>query len=529
MSKKNIFISIRTKFLLILLIAFILSASIFSIVNKVGDFLVWRYYLDEESKSERIEGHIKDFQDYVDENELSVDDSAMISRWSGGNYVDIMIYKDADLIYAPDWFIDFEADQEKETETDEHGNTITEENGEAETEKENVSGSEVDTSEETEDAIIGGMESGNETDSASFEETTGIETERENGWLSGYRGFEQYLTQEAREAYNKRLGDILSGNRALTPVYFSDGTLLVTVVDYSEEFMSNLIFAISIIIAMIIFMVIMLISFSTTVTRINKLANNVKRVERGELDIPLKLEGYDEIASLAGDVNSMRNSVVENMTKEQKAWEANTELITAMSHDIRTPLTVMLGYLDLLELQQIDESSREYVTACKENALRLKRLSDDMFSYFLVFGKKDIKIDLDKTYSTESITHMIAERIFWIEEKNFTVKMTAECDGYSVRLDAVYFNRVLDNLFSNIEKYADRSHNIEINCSVKNSVFTVKIKNLIRTDEIHAESNGIGTKTCRRIMEKMDGEFRSYTSDGYYVAEIVIPAEENNN
>ena len=510
---------------MILLGAFLLSATVFSVFNKVGDFLVWRYYLDEESKSERIEGHIKSFQDYVDENKLSVDDSKMISAWSGGNYVDIIIYKDADLIYAPDWFVDFEADNEKETgeESGLESGEVTETGElESDTEYEAVT----DEMNETADADgVVGMESDIGTGEGSIEETTGIETERENGWLSGYRGFEQYLTQEAREAYNERLGDILSGNRELTPVYFSDGTLLVTVVDYSEEFMSNLIFAISIIMAMVLFLVVMLISFSSTVTRINKLANNVKRVERGELNIPLKLEGHDEIASLAGDVNSMRNSVVDNMTKEQKAWEANTELITAMSHDIRTPLTVMLGYLDLLELQNIDDISSEYVSACKENALRLKQLSDDMFSYFLVFGKKELKIDLSRGYTAESVMHMIAERIFWIEEKSFETEVVSDFGNASVLVDAIYFNRVLDNLFSNIEKYADNSEKIYVNSSVEDGYLVISFKNLIRTDEIRAESNGIGTKTCRRIMEKMGGEFASVNEDGYYTAKIKIPLE----
>lgn len=511
---------------MILLCAFILSATVFSILNKVGDFLVWRYYLDEESKSERIEGHIKSFQDYVDENKLSVDDSRKISAWSGGSYVDIIIYKDADLIYAPEWFVDFEENNEQET-GDETGLESGElgETDRAESESENDT-----VNSETDDAVdtdgIVGEESCLETGDGTLEETTGIETERENGWLSGYRGFEQYLTQEAREAYNERLGDILSGNRELTPVYFSDGTLLVTVVDYSEEFMSNLIFAISIIMAMVLFLVVMLISFSSTVTRINKLANNVKRVERGELNVPLKLEGHDEIASLAGDVNSMRNSVIDNMTKEQKAWEANTELITAMSHDIRTPLTVMLGYLDLLELQNMDDISNEYVIACKENALRLKRLSDDMFSYFLVFGKKELSIDLSRAYSAESIMHMIAERIFWIEEKSFETEVVSDFGDCSTHIDAIYFNRVLDNLFSNIEKYADRAEKVCVSCVEDNGFLIIRFKNLIRTDEVHAESNGIGTKTCRRIMEKMRGEFRTVNEGGYFLAEIKIPIDK---
>jgi signal transduction histidine kinase len=187
----------------------------------------------------------------------------------------------------------------------------------------------------------------------------------------------------------------------------------------------------------------------------------------------------------------------------------------------------MLGYLDLLELQDMDESSSEYVAACKENALRLKRLSDDMFSYFLVFGKRDLKIDLDKSYSAESVMHMIAERIFWIEEKSFTTEVVTDFDDCYIRIDAVYFNRVLDNLFSNIEKYADRDESVRVDCSVEDGKMLIRFKNLVRTDENHAESNGIGTKTCSRIMQKMNGEFVAIQENGYYIAEISIPVEND--
>ena len=414
--------------------------------------------------------------------------------------MDIIIYKDADLIYAPDWFVDFEGDYEQET--DENG----EENGET------VIETEAEKEEES-----------NETDIGTSDTETETETEIENGWISGNRGFEQFLTQEAREAYYKRLDDILSGNRALTPVYFSDGTLLVTVVDYSEEFMENLIFAFSIILALLIFVLTMLICFSSTMSRINRLANNVRRVESGELNVPLRVDGNDEISALASDVNSMRNSVIENMTKEQKAWEANTELITAMSHDIRTPLTVMLGYLDLLEMQNDDESKKEYITACKDNALRLKQLSDDMFSYFLVFGKRELNADMSKTYGVDSVIHMVAERNFWLEEKEFTVEMNVDVEMCEICIDVVYFGRVLDNLFSNIEKYADRSQPILVDCRISDGYLELSFKNYIRTDEIKAESNGIGTKTCRRIMEKMNGSFDSSENDGYYTALLRFP------
>ena len=496
MSKKNIFVSIRTKFFLILIVSLVAAASVYGVISEIGGFMVWRYYLDEESKTERSQGYIEDFQKYVTDNKLSVDDAEKISRWSGGNYVDIIIYKDSNLMYAPDWFEKVEGNEaiEHETSTDDL---------------------EVET-----DAEIG---SGVESES----ETLTEETEKNNGWFSGDRGFEQYLTQEAKETYLARLSDIMSGNQELKPVYFVDGTVLVTVVDYSEEFMDSLVFAVSIISAILVFGMIIMISFSTTVTRIKRLAQKVRRVERGELDTAIKVEGNDEISLLAADVNSMKNSVIDNMTKEQRAWEANAELITAMSHDIRTPLTIMLGYLDLLEMQEVDEANAEYINACKENALRLKRLSDDMFSYFLVFGKKEITIDLSKSFECESIMNMISERVFWLEEQGFFIEYESRGDEtLPVNVDEQYFGRVLDNIVSNVEKYADPSGKLKICFDVIGAEVCFSFTNNIKTDEVKAESNGIGTKTCKRIMGRMGGSFEAIEQDGVYTARVLFPISD---
>ena len=79
--------------------------------------------------------------------------------------------------------------------------------------------------------------------------------------------------------------------------------------------------------------------------------------------------------------------MLENLEKEHAALEANKELITAMSHDIRTPLTVLLGYIDIMKLNAPEgDDMRQYIEASERTALRLKKMSDDMFGYFLVYG-----------------------------------------------------------------------------------------------------------------------------------------------
>ena len=239
--------------------------------------------------------------------------------------------------------------------------------------------------------------------------------------------------------------------------------------------------------------------------------------------MPIRLDGNDELTALADDVNSMRNSVVDNMTKERQAWEANAALITAMSHDIRTPLTVLLGYLDLMELQNEDPANGEYITACKENTMRLKSLSDDMFSYFLVFGKQDAILESITEQSVDVVYQMMAEHQLLLIEKGYSFNVDIKVSDARVFIDTVYLGRVIDNVFSNIAKYAASADPISVFAKAGDRSIEVSFENVIRKDDALPESNNIGLKTCIRIMERMNGGFEVVSDDERFKVVITIP------
>ena len=457
----------RTRLALALCIALLSAAAVFGIVNETGRFLVWRYYLSDGAREQRIEGHVEDFQQYVWENKLYVDDTEKISAWQEGKYVDIIVYKDESLMYGPNWFKDFEQVADKSS-------------------------------------------------NPFFN----------NPWISGNRGVEQYLTEEAKINYLRELNDILEGNRELSPVIFVDGTLLVTVVDYTEDFLYVGVLVAALASAVLVLAIIMTFYFATMTRRINHLAHTVKLVEGGNLDLPIALEGNDEITALARDVNSMRNSVVDNMTKERQAWEANSALITAMSHDIRTPLTVILGYLDLIELQNEDPANLEYIAACKENTMRLKAMSDDMFSYFLVFGKQEGKLENAGMQSGDVLRQMIAEHTLLLVEKGYFFETRDMADGSEIYADIMYLGRVVGNIFSNLEKYADPTETVKISFENNNGGLEVSFSNAIKRNDTKPESNHIGIKTCERIMEKMGGSFCAIEENGRFVARLTLTTSD---
>ena len=345
-----------------------------------------------------------------------------------------------------------------------------------------------------------------------------LDTETEGG-----KDFEDYLSDDAKKQYDETLKNILEGNVDAYPVSFTDGTLLVTVVDGSEEFWNSVVLALSMVISVFLLMSIMLIYFTNITKRIRKLALTVNKVEAGSMDTLIEDGGRDEIGKLASNVNSMRNSVVENMSKEREAWEANAGLITAMSHDIRTPLTVLLGYLELMELQSTDTANDEYLQACRQNALKLKKLSDDMFSYFLVFGRREVSLSYTEVDVDTAIAHMLEEHCVLLSEHGYKINTAFTAKGAFVKIDPVYFNRVIDNVFSNIGKYADFERAVDISTRTEENKLVITIENYILSDTATVESNGIGLKTCTKIMEQLSGGFDGSVKDGKFICTITLP------
>ncbi len=517
------------KLLIVMLVAIAVALGVFFGCQRIGNFLVWKYYLADEAKEERLESYIDDLQQFATNNKISVNDTERFADWSGGKYVYAVLYKDSNLIYAPDWFDDFESDDGAEADTLIDGESAEQ----SESEETGSPGEQVTErgSEQMGENVTeeGSKENGGGSDGS--EDDTSEEIESETDKIEGDfddRGFNKYLNEEIKQKYQETLNNILAGNAELIPITCTDGVLLATVVDYSEDFVYNVVFVISLMCAIAVVGIIMFFNLSRLTSRVKKLAEKVRRVERGSINEPIRVSGNDEIAALADDVNSMRNSVVDNMTKEQQAWEANASLITAMSHDIRTPLTVLLGYLDLIEFQEENPANREYIGICKENALRLKGMSDDMFSYFLVFGKQGSISENMEKQSIDALKHIISERVFLLEEIGYSFVWEGEAPDACVMVDTMFMNRVIDNVFSNVGKYATPESTVVIRLIDDGEQISVEFENEIRHDDANTESNHIGIKTCVRIMEQMGGKFETESDGERFCAKLTLLIANGN-
>ena len=195
-----------------------------------------------------------------------------------------------------------------------------------------------------------------------------------------------------------------------------------------------------------------------------------------------------------------------------------------MAHDIRTPLTVLSGYLDLLETGEFEsqEEYKQYVDICVDKAGQLKDLSDKLFRYFFVYSGHTDELKMEVYHAKEFFQQMIGEYMCLLEEKGITFRITTEDNSPMIKVDAPYLKRLFDNIFTNIRKYSDYSKPVDITYHTTESKVELVISNHISKSRNEAESTRIGIKTCEKIAQEMNIEFSANEKKGRYTVRLVF-------
>lgn len=308
------------------------------------------------------------------------------------------------------------------------------------------------------------------------------------------------------------------------PVNFKDGGFSVMVYESSESVLYELVKLTAIMVGALIFLLIVLLYDQQVTYSIQTLSRQVRQVSQGDLDRKIFSKRRDEIGQLALDVDTMRLSIIEKLQREEAAWQANSNLITAISHDVRTPLTALMGYLELLDDEEIPREERQaYLEICKNHAYRLKGLTDELFGFFLVFGKPTPDLRIEEYEVNMLLEQVLLEKELELSQRGFEIAPEHGRISGSLRVDVGHFRRVFDNLFSNVRKYADPTQPVMVSQSMADGKLQVKIVNAIQVEASRVESNKIGLQTCQKLIAVMGGEFRKSQTAREFSVEIILP------
>ena len=308
------------------------------------------------------------------------------------------------------------------------------------------------------------------------------------------------------------------------PVNFRDGVFTVAVYDSSRGMVRAAVNLSALSMAALVVLATVLLYEQHITRSVQTLSRQVRQVSRGDLGMQITPQTSDEIGQLALDVHAMRLSIIDKLQREEEAWKANSQLITAISHDVRTPLTALLGYLEIVSDESLSPDERSaYLEICKNNALRLKGLTDELFGFFLVFGKPQPDQKPEEFDAGMLLEQVLLEHEMDLTQRGFHVETSTDPITGSLQVDLGHFRRIFDNLFSNVRKYADPCCPVTITCRCDREELTVTICNRIRQDANRVESNRIGLQTCHKLVAAMGGEFNQSRTKETFTVEVLLP------
>lgn len=267
----------------------------------------------------------------------------------------------------------------------------------------------------------------------------------------------------------------------------------------------------------------------------------IKRIRQGEVDCQLEVDKlHGENREIAEAVNNIGEGIRTAVATSMKDERMKADLITNVSHDIKTPLTSIINYVDLLKRQKIEtEPVKSYIEILDTKSQRLKQLTDDLVEASKI-SSGNIVLEKEKINLTELFNQSIGEFSEKFEEKQLQVVFSnSELEAY-IYADSRRMWRIIENLFNNIYKYAMPVTRVYINMSVEEGVIEASVKNIsqmqlnIKSDELTerfirgdvaraTEGSGLGLSIAKSLTEVQGGEFSVYLDGDLFKVTLQFP------
>lgn len=248
---------------------------------------------------------------------------------------------------------------------------------------------------------------------------------------------------------------------------------------------------------------------------------------------------YWEFKHHAENLNSIGDGMAAAVEQRMKSERLKTELITNVSHDIKTPLTSIINYVDLLERPHTPEEGAEYLEVLERQSKRLKKLTEDLVEASKA-STGNMSVTLAPTSTLEIINQSLAEYGQRMEAGKLSVLINVPEPAPAVRADGRLLWRVMDNLFNNVVKYAmpETRVYVDVRTSEGNAVISVKnisraalnvsaeelMERFVRGDTSRStEGSGLGLSIAKSLTELQHGQFNISTDGDLFKAEITLP------
>ncbi len=268
-----------------------------------------------------------------------------------------------------------------------------------------------------------------------------------------------------------------------------------------------------------------------------------EKIRNGELEYKIETDDEGELKKLADDINSMAeglNSAVEDAVKSERL---KTELITNVSHDIRTPLTSIITYVDLLKNDKDKSKAEGYIDIIEQKAQRLKVLTDELFDASKA-ASGDLPVNYEKINIAALMKQGLGEINDRIEESGLDFRLNIPDDNLYIKADGNLMWRAIENLLSNIFKYALADSRVYLDitewgdnvCLVLKNVSAAELnispdelmERFTRGDESRStQGSGLGLSIAKSLVEIQGGSFKIEIDGDLFKAIIIMPKDQD--
>ena len=254
------------------------------------------------------------------------------------------------------------------------------------------------------------------------------------------------------------------------------------------------------------------------------LSGEIQAMEGGDLDHSITIQGDDELALLATSLDGLRLTLRQQQAEEAQAAAKVKSLITEMSHDLRTPLTTLLLYTEILRHHKYETEAQEgeYLAKIDDKARQIKQLSDNLFEYALVTRDTVVQLDAPARFS-QIFEEPLAEMVEMLQQRGFACALELGSEDVLLTVRAQYIRRILDNIGSNLIKYADPARPIEVRFLRQEGLV---FRNHVLPAPPAVESTKVGLTSIETMMDKMHADCKIEQGNEQFTMTLLFPISQ---
>ena len=266
-----------------------------------------------------------------------------------------------------------------------------------------------------------------------------------------------------------------------------------------------------------------------------------EKLARGDFSSPIDTRYLiGDFKRYGQELNDVQGGLEQAVQEQMKAEHLKTELITNVSHDIKTPLTSIVNYVDLLKKEDMPSpAAREYIAVLDRQSHRLKKLTEDLVEASKA-SSGALNVELQPTDVNVLLSQIEGEYQERLAACHLTLVTQPPAPGTMIQADSRLLSRVMDNLVSNVCKYAMENTRVYVTAAVRDGQAVISFKNVSRDelnispDELmerfvrgdasrHSEGSGLGLSIARSLVQLQGGTFALSIDADLFRADIVFP------